>query len=54
MLALRDYQEETLASLVGPDKTAADLVVCATGGGKTVMFAGLLDRELKPGRRTCW
>jgi len=51
VLALRDYQEETLASLVGPDKTAADLVVCATGGGKTVMFAGLLDRELTPGKR---
>ncbi len=50
-VSLRDYQTETLASLVGPDQTAADLVVCATGGGKTVMFAGLLDRELTAGKR---
>ena len=34
-ISLRDYQTETIASLVGPEKTDADLVVCATGGGKT-------------------
>ena len=51
MITLRDYQQETLASLVGPEATAADLVVCATGGGKTVIFAELLNRVLAPGRR---
>ena len=50
-ISLRDYQTETIASLVGPEKTDADLVVCATGGGKTVIFAELLNRVLGPGKR---
>jgi superfamily II DNA or RNA helicase len=51
MVTLRDYQEETLTSLVGPDATAADLAVVATGGGKTIIFAELLNRMLAPGKR---
>ena len=51
MISLRDYQEQTLAALGSPEATDADLVVCATGGGKTIIFAELLNRSLKPGQR---
>lgn len=51
MMTARDYQEAALASLKGPQATKSDLIVMATGTGKTIVFAEYLNRELRPGRR---
>lgn len=50
--ALRDYQERTVSALLSPPEgVTRSLCVMATGGGKTVVFAALLDQLLKPGER---
>ena len=47
-MKLRQYQEDVIAALHDPGR---ELVVMATGTGKTVVFASYLERYLKPGMR---
>jgi ATP-dependent helicase IRC3 len=50
--ALRDYQIEAVETLANPPAgITRSLMVLATGGGKTIVFASLLDRVLQPGQR---
>jgi superfamily II DNA or RNA helicase len=52
VIELRDYQIETVAKLENsPLNVTRSLCVMATGGGKTIVFAALLDRLLQPGQR---
>jgi superfamily II DNA or RNA helicase len=49
---LRDYQEQTVQALLNPPVgVTRSLAVLATGAGKTVIFASLIERFLQPGRR---
>lgn len=51
-LALRDYQTDALDSLLSPPPDVwRDLAVMATGGGKTILFAALIDRLIAEGER---
>lgn len=50
--ALRDYQADALHQLLNPPPgVTRDLAVMATGGGKTILFAALIEATLKPGER---
>lgn len=49
---LYPYQEETISRLTSPPEgISRSLAVIATGGGKTIIFASLLDRLLQTGER---
>jgi superfamily II DNA or RNA helicase len=51
-LELRPYQEATVVAAIKPKaKVWRRLLVLATGAGKTVIAAEILNRALKPGRR---
>jgi superfamily II DNA or RNA helicase len=51
-MELRPYQEETVQSLLNPPQgVSRSLAVLATGAGKTIIFASLIERFLQPGRR---
>jgi superfamily II DNA or RNA helicase len=47
-VALRDYQDDVIRALAHPGR---DLVVMATGTGKTIVFADYTHRRLKQGQR---
>jgi superfamily II DNA or RNA helicase len=50
--SLRDYQADALDKLLNPPPgVSRDLAVMATGGGKTILFAALIEATLKPGER---
>jgi superfamily II DNA or RNA helicase len=51
-VTLYPYQEEAVARLLSPpDGVNRSLCVIATGGGKTIVFASLIDRMLQRGER---
>jgi ATP-dependent helicase IRC3 len=51
-LMLRDYQESTVAAAIAPkDGVWRRLLVLATGGGKTVIAAEIINRVLAPGQK---
>jgi superfamily II DNA or RNA helicase len=52
MMQLRDYQQDTLEKiLLPPPDITRQLVVIATGGGKTVVFGAAIKDMIKPGQR---
>jgi superfamily II DNA or RNA helicase len=51
-LVLRDYQEAAVAAALAPKPDVwRRLLVLATGGGKTLVAAEIINRTLQPGQK---